>query len=108
MMCLVTSVTVLVMVTGVRAQDDAGADLDLDSMAGPAPGDLSNAPGSQLEVEKSLWEQTLIDGCSAVFCHSRSLLYGWHRLYAHDPCGGVTGQAVGCCWEDDGLHPPRG
>ena len=39
MMCLVTSVTVLVMVTGVRAQDDAGADLDLDSMAGPAPGE---------------------------------------------------------------------
>ena len=38
-MICVTSVAVLVMVTGVRAQDDAGADLDLDAMACPAPGE---------------------------------------------------------------------
>ena len=35
----VSVVLVTVLVTGARAQDDAGADLDLDSMAGPPSGE---------------------------------------------------------------------
>ena len=39
MICEVTVVLVTALVTGARAQDDAGADLDLDSMAGPPSGE---------------------------------------------------------------------
>ena len=35
MICVTSVVLVTALVTGARAQDDAGADLDLDSMAGP-------------------------------------------------------------------------
>ena len=35
MICVTSVVLVTALVTGALAQDDAGADLDLDSMAGP-------------------------------------------------------------------------
>ena len=43
----VSVVLVTVLVTGARAQDDAGADLDLDSMAGPPSGESQS---SEIEV----------------------------------------------------------
>ena len=39
MMFQVSVVLVTALVIGARAQDDAGADLDLDSMAGPPSGE---------------------------------------------------------------------
>ena len=38
-----------------------------------------------------------------IYCIFRSLFPRWNRLYADDPCGGVTLQAVGCCWKVSSL-----
>ncbi len=48
MICVTSVVLVTALVTGAWAQDDAGADLDLDSMAGP-PSSESQSLG-ELEV----------------------------------------------------------